>query len=150
MSYLVDTNILLRPCDSSSSEHHVCRTALSELLRKGETCHCCAQTLIEFWVVATRPQEVNGLGFSPADALANLMDLQRFLSCLPEPPDMAFRWQTIVAEHEVRGRKAHDARLVAFMGAHRLSSILTLNVADFARYPDIESIRPEQILRSVE
>jgi predicted nucleic acid-binding protein len=146
MAYLVDTNILLRICDRSSPEHDASRRALNELIRRGEACHSCAQTLIEFWVVATRPRDVNGLGLSSAEALPNLIDFQQLLPCLPEPPDMAVRWQTLITKYEVCGRKAHDARLVALMIAHQLSDILTLNIADFARYPHINAFTPEQVL----
>lgn len=146
MPYLLDTNVLVRICDRSSPDHDSCRNAVSELVRQGQVCLCCAQTLIEFWVVATRPQEVNGLGLTPMDAHANLLDFQQLLTCLREPPDIAARWQALVTEHDVRGRKAHDTRLVAFMQAHDLKDILTLNIADFARYPGINSLTPVQVL----
>jgi predicted nucleic acid-binding protein len=149
MPYLVDTNILLRMCDRSSPEHEVCRAAVTGLVRRGEPCHSCAQTLIEFWAVATRPRDVNGLGFTPTDTLSNLVDFQRSLPCLSEPPDIASRWQALVVQHEVRGRKAHDACLVAFMQAHQLSDILTLNTVDFARYSGIKPMTPEQVLASM-
>lgn len=55
-----------------------------------------------------------------------------------------------MTEHEVLGRKAHDTRLVAFMQAHHLLSIVTFNVADFARYSDISVRTPQQVLASAE
>lgn len=145
MPYLVDSNILLRICDRSSADHEPCLQAVSELTRHGEPCHTCAQTLIESWVVAIRPRDVNGLGLSPTEALANLVDFQLSMPCLSEPPHIAQRWQSLVAQHEVRGRKAHDVRLVAFMEAYGLSDILTLNAADFARFHQVRAVSPRDI-----
>lgn len=45
--------------------------------------------------------------------------------------------------HGVRGKPAHDARLVAAMRLHGITRILTFNVGDYARYaPDVVAIDP--------
>jgi predicted nucleic acid-binding protein len=46
----------------------------------------------------------------------------------------------------VSGVKAHDARLVAVMKTNGISQILTFNVADFSRFPEIEAIHPDKVL----
>ena len=60
--YLLDTNILLRIADTSSPQHHLVLTAITNILSHGDKCVITSQVLIEFWVVATRPLDVNGLG----------------------------------------------------------------------------------------
>jgi len=65
MNILVDTNVLLRLSDTGSDEHMLCNEAVPRLLQRGDLLHICAQVVIEYWVVATRPQTVNGLGFEP-------------------------------------------------------------------------------------
>jgi hypothetical protein len=52
----------------------------------------------------------------------------------------------LVVAHGVMGAQVHDARLVAFMLAHGLTHVLTLNAADFARYPGIIPVAPGEIL----
>lgn len=106
----------------------------------------CAQVIIEYWVVATRPRTANGMGLSAAEAQQDLSDFTAVFSCLPEPPDMADRWREVVSRHHVLGRPAHDARLVALMQAHDVKQLLTLNTGDFARYGEIESRTPRQML----
>jgi hypothetical protein len=44
------------------------------------------------------------------------------------------------------GVQVHDARLVALMMAHGLSHLLTLNPADFQRYPGITALSPSAVL----
>ena len=113
MPVLVDTSVLLRLRDPASPAHAACRAALepAQVARCG-IC-LCAQVLIEYWVVATRPADRNGFGLTPAEAEGDLIALLGMLPCLPEPPDIAARWLSRVARYQVAGKPAHDARLVA-------------------------------------
>jgi predicted nucleic acid-binding protein len=43
------------------------------------------------------------------------------------------------------GVQVHDARLVAAMKAHGVTRILTINVTDFSRYPNIRAFAPTDI-----
>ncbi|MFO0805333.1 MAG: hypothetical protein U0791_19690 [Gemmataceae bacterium] len=51
-------------------------------------------------------------------------------------------WRRLVHTHAVRGKQVHDAKLVALMQANGLTHIMTLNGADFARYPGLVIIDP--------
>ncbi|MDX2053347.1 MAG: hypothetical protein SFV15_13200 [Polyangiaceae bacterium] len=63
---VLDTNILLRLTNPSAPEHLACRAAITNLAETGAVLAIVPQVLVEFWVVATRPAEVNGLGWTPA------------------------------------------------------------------------------------
>lgn len=60
MTYLVDTNVLLRLVQKDSSMHINARQAFITLRQQGIKLCIVPQTVIEFWVVATRPVTVNG------------------------------------------------------------------------------------------
>jgi predicted nucleic-acid-binding protein len=62
--YLLDTNILLRSSDPDSPLQSLADNSVAELRNRGNLVYITSQTIIEFWVVATRPVEVNGLGWS--------------------------------------------------------------------------------------
>jgi len=47
------------------------------------------------------------------------------------------QWQTLLSENEIRGKRAHDARLVAAMKRHSIEHILTFNEGDFQRFSEI-------------
>lgn len=47
--------------------------------------------------------------------------------------------------HAVQGKQVHDARLAALVLSSGITHILTLNGADFARYPGITALDPLQI-----
>jgi len=106
----------------------------------------CAQVLIEFWAVATRPLSANGLGFTARQIREQMANLRGMFTVLPEPPDMADLWQDVSDKHLVQGKQAHDARITALMLVHGLTRILTFNVNDFARYSDISAVTPQDIL----
>jgi predicted nucleic acid-binding protein len=69
---LVDTNVLLRAAHPASPLHPVCTRAFAKLLGDNHTVWLAPQTIVEFWVVATRPADVNGLGWTTADAGAQI------------------------------------------------------------------------------
>lgn len=62
--YLLDTNIVLCLSNPSDDQHSLVTRAITALLVQSDECYLTAQVLIEFWVVATRPVDVNGLGWS--------------------------------------------------------------------------------------
>ena len=116
-----------------------------QLIGRGDQLLGCAQVMIEFWTVATRPKKVNGLGLTPAEAEASLRDAEQLITFLPEPPDIAIRWRVLANLHRVQGKQAHDTRLAAFMEAHGLTNLLTLNGADFARFKGLVCLSPEAV-----
>jgi predicted nucleic acid-binding protein len=141
---LVDTSILARTRDADHPRRAACVEALRRLQASGQPC-ICAQVLIEFWAVATRPREVNGLGLSVDEAERDLDDWQQSFELLPEPPDVAARWRALVTHYAVQGRQSHDTRLVAVMLAYGVTQILTLNEGHFARYGEIACLAPEEV-----
>ncbi|MGK7923008.1 MAG: hypothetical protein AB4080_23715 [Trichodesmium sp.] len=69
MTYLLDTNILLRLRQTNHPQHSNALKATLLLKKKQEKLCIFPQNLMEFWVVATRPIEVNGLGLYFQQAL---------------------------------------------------------------------------------
>jgi predicted nucleic acid-binding protein len=142
MSILVDTNILLRTADSGDRLHAVAVKSITDQIDAGETLIITPQIAAEFWNVATRPVEHNGLGFDHEEARQELARIEGFFSVLVESLDVYAEWKRLVVAYSVTGVQAHDARLVAAMNVYAIRRILTFNVRDFSRYKGIEIIRP--------
>jgi predicted nucleic acid-binding protein len=146
MRVLVDTNILLR---SAQPNHPLCSQAthaVSKLLRQKDSVFFCAQNIAEFWNVATRPAEVNGLGLSQEEALQEVSIIENLLTLLPDVPAIYAVWKQIVQDHRVQGVKVYDARLVAVMSVYAVERVLTFNTADFKRYGNISALHPASVL----
>ena len=145
MSALVDTNVLLRRTQPDHAHHVLALESVAKLFRAGETLHFTPQNIAEFWNVATRPVENNGLGFSTMLAGREVEKIERLLVLLPDTPAIYPEWKRLIAKHNVRGVKAHDARLVAAMNVHAVPRILTFNGDDFARF-GVQPVHPATIL----
>src|SRR5437899_1522404 len=146
MRVLVDTNVRLR---SAQPSHPLCPQAthaVSKLLRQKDAVYFCFQNIAEFWNVASRPAEMNGLGFSQEEVLEEVNSIENLLTLLPDIPAIYPVWKRIVQDHGVHGVKVYDARLVAVMSVYAIDSVLTFNVADFKRYGNINTLQPTAML----
>jgi predicted nucleic acid-binding protein len=89
-----------------------------------------------------------GFGLTVAEADRRLRIIERLFQVLPDTIAAYPLWRQLVVTHAVRGVQVHDARLVAFMQTNGVAQILTLNGADFARYPGVTPIAPTDVLIS--
>ena len=145
MDYLADTNILVRAVHKSDPNFRLARGSLKLLVGRGHTLCLVAQNIIEFWSVCTRPVDANGLGFGIARTRRYVLHLESSMDFLPDTPAIYTEWLRLVTAQPVTGRQVHDARIVAAMKVHGLSNILTFNVSDFKRYPQINAVHPERV-----
>jgi predicted nucleic acid-binding protein len=119
--------------------------SVSILATRRDELHVIAQNLIEFWAVATRPIAYNGLGLTIVQAEQELTKLKALFNILPDTPDILPEWESLVSQHKVIGKQAHDARLVAAMKVHNLTHLLTFNDSDFKRFTEITVVNPQNI-----
>lgn len=147
MTYLVDTNLLLRVVERSHQLHSIAASAIVKLREDGQFLRTSVQNYIEFWNVATRPKDKNGLGYTPVDAERLLQKVERSFPSLLESPDVYPEWRRLVVQHNVSGVKVYDARLVAVMKANNITHTLTFNDEDFARYASegIVAVNPKNV-----
>lgn len=146
MRVLIDTNILLR---SAQPNHPLCAQAtraVSKVIRQKDAVFFCPETIAEFWNVATRPADQNGLGLSHEEALQEVDSIEKLLTLLPDIPAIYAAWKEIVRDHKVQGVKVYDARLVATMNVYGVETVLTFNAGDFKRYGNITALHPSSIL----
>lgn len=145
MSYLVDTNVLLCLVQKDHPMRPDARRALVTLRKQGEELCIIPQNVTEFWAVATRPLDKNGLGLTVDEAVRETRKLKRIFKLRPDSQAIFTEWEQLVAHYQVMGKQAHDTRLVAAMKVHGLSHILTFNTDDFKRFSDITPVSPRTI-----
>jgi predicted nucleic acid-binding protein len=146
MPDLLDTNILLRIRHRQAAEYQSVRSALRVLVDRGEEPYFTSQNLVEFWNVCTRPSTARrGFGLAVAETDKRARLLERIPNFLPDTAAIHMEWRQIVVAQGITGVQVHDARLVAAMKVHGLTQVLTLNTADFARYPGITAVHPQSI-----
>src|SRR5579863_6048530 len=124
---LLDANILLRLCNRDDPEYRRCQRAIFQA-RAGEPLAIAPQSLYEFWAVATRAPEVNGVGMDIGRARQWIANFLRMFPLLPEAGELVRIWAAVVEKYGVKGFRAHDARYVALMQVHRVGKLMTYNV----------------------
>lgn len=88
--------------------------------------------------MATRPEAVNGLGLTVAQAEAKALLFEATFPLLIETPDIYPAWRYLVNALGVVGKQVHDARLVAVCRVHSIGYLLTFNVTHFVRMAAVE------------
>ena len=144
--YLLDANVLIRSLHVSAAQHELASSSIAILEERGERICVPGQVLVELWSVATRPANVNGLGWPVEDGAHVVGGLwQRFL--VPDdPPDAFAEWFRLASAYRVSGRRVHDLRLVAVAMGLGASHVLTFNVDDFRAFTEITVVHPRQVV----
>ena len=145
MDCLTDTNIILRLTEPAHPMHRIALTAVKKLFADGHNLCLIPQNLIEFWNVATRPADKNGLGKTTNQTEADIGVLESVFTILPDSPAIYPEWRRLVVEHSVAGKQVHDTRLVAAMNIHKITHLLTFNTGDFKRFAGIVLIDPTTV-----
>ena len=145
MKILPDSNVLLRWNIRTAPQSQLVIRAVDLLLASGAFPCYTSQNLGEFWNVLTRPLDRNGFGLSPPEADRRARMIEDQIPMLPDTPEVHIVWRRLLVAHSISGVQVHDARIAASMLVHGVKRILTLNTRDFARFPLIEAIHPEQV-----
>jgi predicted nucleic acid-binding protein len=149
MNVLLDTNILTRLAQSTHPQHPMAQAAILALQQQGHTLCIAPQNLYEFWAVATRPiAAANGLGLSVQETSAEIDRSKALFRFLPDSPAIYPEWEDLVRRLDVKGKVAHDARLVAAMKVHGITHVLTFNAPDFSRFAGLTILSPDTLAGS--
>lgn len=138
---LLDTNIVLRHQNRDDLKHGAVVAHLEQLVTNEYELCIGGQVVFESWVVMTRPIAVNGWGLEPRAAGTEIARILGAYTLVPDPPDLLDIWLAICTDHQVRGKKAHDARHVALAIAAGIREVVTFD-ADFARFDGLTILSP--------
>jgi predicted nucleic acid-binding protein len=146
---MANSNILLRISRRDDPDHGIVDGALERLLREDAALYYTHQNIAEFWNVWTRPADKNGFGLSGETAEREIGKFEGMMEFAADNAGVYERWRQIVWDCRVKGVQVHDARLVAAMLVHGIPNLLTLNVADFARYAGvIVAVHPRSFIEA--
>lgn len=145
MAFLADTNVASRWMQPNDPHYAECRAAVRILRARNEVVYITPQIVTEYWAVATRPVDVNGLGMTPDQVTGRVQLLLRNFPLLPEVEATFSLWRQLVESYGVVGRQVFDTRIVATMQAHGVTHLLTRNPAHFQRYSEIAVVQPQDV-----
>src|SRR5438128_734980 len=113
MRILIDTNVLVRLAHLGSEQQPIAERALTSLKAQQHSLRLVPQVIYEFWSVATRPIDRNGLALPIAAVNTFINEWQSLFPVLRDERAILGIWQVLAVQHSVQGKQAHDARLVA-------------------------------------
>ncbi|MBE9169041.1 type II toxin-antitoxin system VapC family toxin [Pleurocapsales cyanobacterium LEGE 06147] len=145
MSYLLDTNILLRLLVPEHPMNSDAVKVIDSLRSTGKKLIIASQNLIELWNVCTRPLEKNGLGLTSSETKQEIEQLKTLFVFLPDTAEIYQECERLVTTYNVKGVNVHDTRLIAFMLIHSIDHLLTFNTKDFQRFSnEIFIVHPQK------
>jgi len=147
MLYLADTNIFLRLAEPNHPMHAETRSAINALTAKGDSVCVVPQNVIEFWNVATRPADKNGLGYTRQQTQIEVEKIEGLFQLILDAPAIYAEWKRLVIAHAVEGKQVHDTRIVAAMNVHGITHLLTYNKNDFSRFTGIFVASPSELAK---
>lgn len=146
MRVLLDTNVLLRMASPGHAMHADAVSAVQRIRAASNQPVIVPQVLYEYWVVVTRPVDLNGLGLTTDQARLAVDEFATNLTLLLDERGIFANWLSLVTDHSVNGKLAHDARLVAAMFRHGIINLVTFNKQDFARFQGLVVQTPGEVI----
>jgi predicted nucleic acid-binding protein len=133
----VDTNVLIYSTVTDNPWYNAARCWLTTLYDQETHLYISPQILREYLVVLTRGQ-VFTVQFSVEQAITTLEELLLTLNVLEETQRTAVMLRKLVSHYQVKGKRIHDANVVATMVTHNVTHLIAYNQADFATFQEIE------------
>ena len=137
----IDTNILAYATSPDSLWYTAARAGLMEFARVGRAGVMSSHVLREYYATVTRPAP-GGTAPPLGPVLANISRFQAAYTLLADTHHVTQALLTLVQSVPVGGRHIHDANIVATMLTYGGSELYTHNVAHFARFAAVITVRP--------
>ena len=137
---------MLRVVQDEFQPRAIADASIKELAKEKHTLYIAPQVLYEFWSTVTRPEYANGFGWEAFLAYKRVFEIINTFALLPESPSVFKRWLSLVQKYEVKGKRTHDARLVAVMLENGVDKLLTFNTGDFEAFTEIKVIHPADVV----
>jgi hypothetical protein len=143
--YLLDTNTVVLLLREQAGMEGLVSAAVRRLTEQNHNLWLAPQVLQEFWVVATRPESANGLGWDVSRTAAEMGKLLLEYPVLDEYPDLFEHWRKLVVEHGVIGKRAHDYRLFAMADPYDVPRLLTFDAASVPAGLGVRAVNPAEV-----
>jgi len=131
----IDTNVLVHIANESST-FSAPLTNLLSTYRNTYDLWISRQVLREYAVVMSRPGILE-TPLAPDALVPDIMKWQQLFFIADENEFTTLNLQTLILAHQIKGKRIHDANIVATMIAYDIPNLLTLNIADFNKFEEI-------------
>ena len=134
----LDTNILVYLANEDSPFHLGATKMFKEIAGKCEL-WISRQVLREYAVVMTRPGIVEK-PLSSKDVASDIEKWESIFLIADETEETTRTLVQLIKSYDIKGKKVHDANIVATMICNSIQALFTLNADDFRKFIEIELV----------
>ena len=134
----LDTNILVYLANEDSSFHAVVKDKFKELAAKSEL-WISRQVLREYAVVMSRSGIIEK-SLTSAEIVSDLTKWGTICVVADETEEITGFLKKLIQAYNIKGKRIHDANIVATMMVNTIAFLFTLNVDDFKGIKEVELI----------
>ncbi|MDD2716188.1 MAG: PIN domain-containing protein [Candidatus Wallbacteria bacterium] len=135
----LDTNILVYLANEDADNHEEVKTAFSRIMKEAEL-WISTQVLREYAVVMTRTGYLKR-ALKPSEAVEDIEKWLKIFKIAGESPETTAILLNLIKKYDLKGKRIHDANIVASMIETGIKKIFTYNRADFAIFKEIKIIK---------
>ena len=132
----LDTNILVYLSDQDDKFHWIVREAFADILDKYEI-WISRQVLREYAVVVSRKEYVEK-PMSGREIIADIEKWEESFNVIDETSEVTENLNRLILKYNLKGKRIHDANIVASMLKHSIPLLFTFNVKDFKEFSEIQ------------
>ncbi len=134
----IDTNILVYLANESSEFHH--RTLIKfQHLAASHHLFVSRQIIREYAVIMTRPGILE-FPLTPDEVVEDIEQWKSSFEIVNETEDVTDKLMFLIKKYDLKGKRIHDANIVATMLVHRISLVFTANEGDFKKFDEIDIV----------
>jgi predicted nucleic acid-binding protein len=139
----LDTNILVYLSNEESMFHEGVLEIFKQVVEKYDL-WISRQVLREYAVVMSR-QEFYHRILTPQEVVADITKWEQSLNVIDETKDITNNLKNLLVKYNLKGKRIHDANIVASMMKFSIPLIFTFNISDFKTFAEIRilEIQPQ-------
>lgn len=138
----LDTNILVYLSNKDSSFHQDAIGTFEKLAGEYEL-WVSRQVLREYAVIMTRPDIIEK-PLSSAEVTTDIEKWQSIFQIADETEDVTKTLLNLIKTYDIKGKKIHDANIVATMLVNGINLLYSFNSDDFVRFEEIKLFASEK------
>lgn len=131
-----DTNILVYLSNEDAPFHAGAVRKFKEFMKDGAEIWISRQVLREYAVVMSRPENVER-PLKSSEIAEDLNKWQKIFNVGDETNEVTQSLIDLLKRYDLRGKRIHDANIVATMITYDIKNIFTYNTSDFRMFKEI-------------
>lgn len=132
----LDTNILVYLADEGDEFHETARRIFEDIIEKYEV-WISRQVLREYAVAVSRKEVVEKV-LKPKQIKDDVTKWEESFNIIDETQDVTENLKNLILKYNLKGKRIHDANIVASMMTFSIPLLFTYNINDFQVFEEIQ------------